>query len=140
MKKSIFIAITLLLSFTTFAESLIGNWKTIDDDSGEETSIIKIYEKGGKIYGDIIELLNEADDYDPICDQCPGAMKNQKVIGLTIINGLEKEGDIWAKKGGIIDPDNGKWYDVKIWREENKLMVRGYIGFFYRTQTWILAE
>lgn len=140
MKKGAFLLIAIFVSLTTFSQSIVGNWKTIDDDSGEEKSIIKIYEKDGKIYGDIVELLNETDDYNPICDQCPGAMKNQKVIGLTIINGLEKDGDIWSKKSGIIDPDNGKWYDVKIWREENKLMVRGYISFFYRTQTWVLVE
>lgn len=140
MTKGIIVAVALFISISTFSQSVIGNWKTIDDDSGEEKSIVKIYEKDGKIFGDIIELLNEEEGYDPVCDLCPGELKDNKIIGLTIISGLEKDGEVWTKKRGIIDPDNGKWYDVKVWREGNKLMVRGYISFFYRTQTWILEE
>ena len=36
----------------------------------------------------------------------------------------------------ILDPENGKTYDCEIWLENDKLKVRGYIAFFYRTQTW----
>jgi len=38
-----------------------------------------------------------------------------------------------------MDPENGKVYDCKVWVDEDepdKLNVRGYIGFFYRTQNW----
>jgi len=44
------------------------------------------------------------------------------------------------RDGRILDPNNGKYYDCQIWLEDNKLKVRGYIGFFYRTQEWIRAE
>ncbi len=141
MKK---LTVALMMAFSMismFAEPVSGTWKTIDDGTGEAKSIVKIYEKGGKIYGDIVEIFNEDPNYDPLCTECSGSLKNQKIIGMTIINGLEKTDDnAWYLKKGIIDPDNGKWYDVKIWREGNKLMVRGYIGFIYRTQTWMLVE
>lgn len=140
MKKGISLLLALLFGAFTFAETVVGDWKTIDDDSGDEKSIVKVYVKDGKLYGDIVKLLNEPQGYDPICDECPGNLKNKKVIGMTIINGLTLDGDAWTGDDGILDPDNGKWYDVKIWREGNKLRVRGYIGFLYRTQTWILEE
>jgi len=38
-----------------------------------------------------------------------------------------------------MDPEDGKVYTAEIWVEEGKLKVRGYVGFFYRTQTWLRA-
>ena len=51
---------------------------------------------------------------------------------------LTKEDDsgTW-EKGYIIDPDEGEMYDAKVWMEDNKLHVRGYIGIFFDTQTWL---
>jgi uncharacterized protein (DUF2147 family) len=37
----------------------------------------------------------------------------------------------------ILDPEDGKVYKAEIWTEDGKLKVRGYVGFFYRTQTWL---
>jgi uncharacterized protein (DUF2147 family) len=57
---------------------------------------------------------------------------------LEIIQGLEKKGGVY-KGGEILDPENGKTYTCKIWLNEedtDQLMVRGYVAFFYRTQTW----
>jgi len=44
--------------------------------------------------------------------------------------------------GKILDPENGKEYNVKMFPKEGgqKLQVRGYIGPFYRTQTWLRAQ
>jgi len=36
-----------------------------------------------------------------------------------------------------MDPETGKVYDCKIWLENGQLKVRGYVAFFYRTQTWL---
>ena len=60
-------------------------------------------------------------------------------MGLQIIDGLIPKKNQW-KDGEILDPNNGKTYDCKIWLEDKKLQVRGYIGFFFRTQVWIRAE
>ena len=55
---------------------------------------------------------------------------------MLIINGLEKDGDEYDD-GTILDPKKGKVYDCKIWVDESgDLQVRGYVAFFYRTQTW----
>ncbi|WP_245574509.1 DUF2147 domain-containing protein [Hugenholtzia roseola] len=42
--------------------------------------------------------------------------------------------------GKILDPEDGKSYTCKIWREGKNLMVRGYVAFFFRTQKWLPAE
>ena len=39
--------------------------------------------------------------------------------------------------GTILDPKKGEVYDCKIWVEDGKLQVRGYVMFLYRTQTWL---
>jgi uncharacterized protein (DUF2147 family) len=36
-----------------------------------------------------------------------------------------------------MDPDDGKVYKSEVWLEDGKLKVRGYLGLFYRTQTWL---
>ena len=42
--------------------------------------------------------------------------------------------------GEILDPKKGTVYDCKLWLEDGDLQVRGYIAFFFRTQTWKRVE
>lgn len=49
---------------------------------------------------------------------------------------MERDGDQWSG-GEIPDPNNGKIYRCKIWVGDGNLKVRGYIAFFFRTQTWL---
>ena len=56
---------------------------------------------------------------------------------MIIVQGITKSDNIWKGKKGILDPKNGKFYDVKIWLEDaNTLKVRGSIGPIGRKQTW----
>lgn len=141
MKRTTLVLFLLaIFSFSMAANNdVTGKWRTIDDETGEVKSLVEITKKGEKLYGKIIRLFNEDPNYDPLCTECKGNLKNKKIIGMQIINGIELKKDQWAGDDGILDPDNGKLYDVKIWvdeENENKLNVRGYIGFLYRTQTW----
>ena len=121
------------------AQSIIGKWKTIDDNTGKERSVVEIYERGGKYFGKIVKLFMEpGEDPDPICEECKGDLKNKKIIGMEIITDMVlDEGDNEYDKGEILDPEDGKVYDCKLWVEDGKLMVRGYVMFLYRTQTWL---
>ncbi len=139
MKKTAFVCLTLLfLSLhVSFAQSIIGKWKTIDDETGEAKSIVEIYEESGKIYGKVVEILNPA-KRDGVCEKCGDHRKDKPVLGMEIINGLEKDADEY-KGGKILDPEKGKEYKCKLWLDtddKNKLYVRGYIAFLYRTQNW----
>lgn len=142
MKKYIAIMAMAMLTVTSLsAQSVFGKWKTIDDNSGEAKSIVEIYEKDGKVYGKVTEILNK-DRADAVCTECEGSDKGKPIKGLVIIRGLEKDGNEY-NDGKILDPDNGKLYKCYIELEEpNKLKVRGYIGFaaLGRTQYWVRAE
>lgn len=134
MKKMVFL---IMFSMMIFAQnSIVGKWKTIDDETGKAKSIVEIYEKNGKFFGKIIELFREPnEDQDPICTKCEDYRKNQKIRGMVIITNLIKKDDVY-EDGEILDPKKGKIYRCKIWLENGLLKVRGYWGFIYRTQTW----
>lgn len=139
-KNILTLLLGLVLSSTLSAQSIIGEWKTIDDNTGEERSIVKIYKaKNGKIYGKIVKLLDLSNGENPICDKCPDDRKGKPVLGLVIIKGLSQNGSNW-KGGKILDPENGKEYSCKLWLEDGNLKVRGYWGIIYRTQTWYKAS
>ncbi len=121
----------------TVAQSIEGKWKTIDDATGKAKSVVQIFESGGKYYGKIIQLFREpGEDQDPVCVECSGAKKDKKIIGMQIIEDMSKGNDGNYVDGEILDPENGRTYGCKIWLEEGKLKVRGYLLFLYRTQTW----
>lgn len=124
-----------------FAQDVTGKWKTIDDETGKEKSIVKIYKENGKLYGQVVEILNP-DRRNAKCVECPGADKGKPVKGLVIIKGLEKDGDEYSG-GKILDPETGKLYKALVSLESpDKLKVRGYIGFSLlgRTQYWKRVE
>ena len=121
----------MLMAVTALAQSPIGKWKTIDDETNKPKSIVEIYEKDGKLYGKVIKLFREpGEEQNPKCDECdtddPRYM--QPVIGMEILKGLEKDDDEW-EDGEILDPKNGSIYDCYIELEgPDKLKVRGYLG------------
>jgi len=135
--------ITLLFVSTLSAqhEDITGLWKTIDDETGQPKSVVKIYIEEGKLYGDIVKLFRKpGEDPDPICDKCDedDPRYNQKILGMTIITEMEyQEDDNEWEDGEIMDPKKGKVYTCKLWVEDGKLQVRGYVLFFHRTQEWL---
>ena len=139
--KSLLLLSSLFISTLFFGQSVKGTWVTIDDETGEKKSLVEIYTKSdGKLYGKIIKLYRKpSENQDPICTLCEDDRKNKKIIGMEIIRDLKLDDDEW-EDGTICDPKKGKIYDCKLWLDEddsNKLQVRGYIAFFFRTQTWI---
>ncbi len=104
-------------------------------------SIIEIYEENDAVHGKVIKITKE-EDRDQKCTECPGELKNKPIEGLNVIRDFVKDGDEYID-GTLIDPKSGKEYKGKIWVDENnpdKLNVRGYIAFFYKTKIWERAE
>ncbi|RZS90711.1 DUF2147 domain-containing protein [Aquimarina brevivitae] len=142
MKKIQFILIFSCLQFCiglgNAQQSVIGKWKTIDDDTGEARSIVEIYKQGNKLYGKVEKVIQE-EDQNKTCIKCEGENYNKPIKGLVILKDLEKDGQEY-EDGTILDPENGKVYRCKIWLDEDNpdvLNVRGYIAFLYRTQQWL---
>ena len=120
------------------AESPVGMWKTVDDKTGTIKSEVEIYEQGGKLFGKIVGLTepNDKQGKPRTCTHCTGADKDKPIVGLVIIRDLAPSGERY-KGGTILDPEDGKVYKAEVWGEDGKLKVRGYLGFFYKTQTWV---
>ena len=138
--------LTVLFATSALAQapSATGRWTTIDDETKKPKSVVTIWEENGKLYGKIEKLFREPnEEQNPVCDKCEGTLKNQPIIGMTILRDLKKDGSEWSG-GTILDPANGKTYKVRLTPIEGgkKLQVRGYIGapMFGRTQVWIRAE
>jgi uncharacterized protein (DUF2147 family) len=120
---------------------ITGRWTTIDDGSGKEKSVVELYERGGKLFGKVVSIFPDGRDPDPVCKECPedDPRYNKKIIGMEIIRDMKRSGNVYAE-GDILDPEAGKVYRCKLWLEGNDLMVRGFWGPFYRTQTWKRAR
>lgn len=129
MKRNSFLLIIFVfLFFSGKAQDVLGKWYSLDPDSGENESIIELYEKDNRVFGKIVSLLKE-EDQGNTCVECTGKDKNQPLEGLIIVRGLIKDGDEWSD-GKILDPHNGKLYKCTISLvEKDKLKLRGYIGF-----------
>ena len=119
----------------------VGHWRTIDDKTGEASSIVAIVETNGELEGKVERVFSPpAKRPDPLCDNCPADRKGKPIIGMTILWGLKRDGNGYSG-GSVFDPDNGKTYRCKlrVIDDGRKLELRGFIGFSLlgRTQTWI---
>ncbi len=121
----------------------VGLWKTIDDETKTEKSLVRITEAGGVLSGRVEKFLDTKTKADAVCEKCTDDRAGKPVLGMTIIRGAKADGDRQHWEGGeILDPNNGKVYKLRLKPLEagKKLEVRGYIGPFYRNQTWIRVE
>ena len=123
-----------------------GLWKTIDDETKKEKSLIRITEAGGVFTGKLEKLLDPSSKPDAVCDLCSDDRKDKPIVGMTLIKNVKQsDSDKGRWDGGeILDPNNGKTYKVRLTPGEGgkTLAVRGYIGapMLGRTQTWVRVE
>ena len=139
MKKICFYFLIFVFSNVLHAQShsILGKWKTVDDETGKPLSVIEIYEKHNKIYGRVIEIYNPKNKPTK-CIKCDGEDKNKPIIGLIVIKGLTWKNNEYTN-GKILDPKHGKLYKCLIsFETKDKLKVRGYFGIelLGRTQYW----
>ena len=141
----------LVLAGTAFAAaaqsaSPAGAWKTIDDATKKEKSVVRIVDTGGVYSGRIEKLLESTMAPDAVCKECTDDRKDKPVVGLLIVRNMKQSADDKSvfEGGDILDPANGKVYKAKMKLIDNgsKLEVRGFVGISLlgRTQTWIRAE
>lgn len=137
------LALTALASQAQAQSTPVGRWHSIDDETKEIKSEIVITDNGGVLTGRIEKLLRKGADQTRRCTECTDDRKDQPLIGLEIIRGAKKvEGkDVW-EGGQILDPENGKSYNLRLTPVEGgkKLDVRGSILFIGRTQTWVRVQ
>ena len=125
--------------------SPVGLWKTIDDETKQEKSLVRISESGGVLVGKVEKILTPGRQ-DATCVPCSDDRKDQPVQGMTILRGVKQNASdkgLWDG-GEILDPNNGKTYRVRMTPVDGgkALEVKGYIGvpLLGRTQTWTRVE
>lgn len=133
-------AVLLFAAAVVQAASPVGVWRTIDDKTGKERSIVRISEVNGELQG-VVEQIHDFPGDDPkhLCKDCKGERQDKPIVGMTILWGLKQNGDEWSG-GEILDPKNGKIYRCKLRpsADGKQLNVRGFIGvsLIGRSQTW----
>ena len=146
MTRGILAGLLLAVTGSVWAQANpAGLWRTIDDESGKEKSLVRIVESGG-VYTAKVEKITDPAKASEVCEKCTDDRKGQPIVGMTIMRSVKQDADdkgLWDG-GDILDPKNGKVYKVRLKpiEEGKKLEVRGYIGapLFGRTQTWIRVE
>ena len=123
-----------------------GLWKTVDDGTKKEKSLVRIVEANGVYSGKVEKIIDPDAPKDAVCKDCSDERKDKPVLGMTIIRNVSASADDKTsfEGGDILDPNNGKVYRVRLKLIDGggKLDVRGYIGtpMLGRTQTWTRVE
>lgn len=121
--------------------SPVGTWRTIDDETKTERSIVEVSLVNGELQGRVVKIFFRPDEPpNPVCEKCEGERKDKPVIGMTFLWGLKADSATDWVGGAILDPKNGKIYNAKLSLTEGgkELRVRGYIGtpILGRSQVW----
>lgn len=134
MRKILLAIAFLSSSFVSRAENpILGFWKTIDDETGEAKSIVRVYEHDGKVYGRVHRVLTDR-------------TAKAKIAGAPLIEGLDIIKDLTPSSKGkleggkVLDPKNGRAYSCQIWVEDGKLIMRGSLFGIGRKQVWLPTE
>ena len=143
MHKILFAVTLTLATASTFAQMTpVGLWRNIDDKTGEARAEIRITAQADGALSGVVEraLIRDA---EPLCTECKDERKGKPKVGMEIIRGARKTDgqDVW-EGGRILDPENGREYTLKLTPADGgkQLQVRGYIGIFFRTQTWLRVQ
>lgn len=135
-----FFLLTAVAIVSTAQNSIVGDWMTVDDATGDSYSIVRIYQgSDGLYYGKVAKIL--MGPQDAVCVKCEGDDHNKPLQDLVIIRSMRMEkGEL--RGGKVLDPNNGKFYYGKIYLKNGKLVLRGSLdraGILGRNQTWLPA-
>lgn len=144
MKKLLFV-LTLVFTVNTIfaqADKVVGLWLTEDGDSK-----VKIFKAtNGRYYGKIVwlEEPNEEDGTPKVDDENPDeSLQTRPILNLQILKDFvwDEDDDEWDA-GEIYDPKTGNTYSCYMWFKDEKLHVKGYIGFAFigRSTVWARTQ
>lgn len=125
---------------TSSQNTAAGFWQQADSD-GHVGAWFYFEEVKGKYEGRLVKLFKQPGEEKIVetCAKCPGAQKNARLLGLTIVKGMRRDG-LKYEDGAILDPRDGTVYhaQMEMSPDGQKLYVRGYVGIplLGQTQTW----
>jgi uncharacterized protein (DUF2147 family) len=142
MRRLATLALLALLAWATAAgrgpRTPTGLWKTIDDETKAEKSLVRIVDNGGVLSGRIEKLL-DPDQAGRQVRQVHRRPQGQAHAGHDHHRGPRRPTTRTYWDGGkILDPNNGKTYKLRLTPKDGgkKLEVRGSSARSGRTQTW----
>ena len=120
-KILIFLMLTVAVSAGAQVKALLGEWKTVDDKTGEKRSVVTIYKgSDGLYYGKITKML--VGKPGDVCTECVDADHNAPFEGLVIIRRMEYNPEKkQLENGRVLDPESGKFYYGKIYTKDEPL-------------------
>ena len=125
-RRSLGVLTLLLFAIPAFAQpSPVGVWRTIDDETGDPKSLVRIFEESGQLVGEVQTLLPEGRR----CVDCVAPYQGTDMRGTRILWGFTRDGDTWTG-GRIVNPANAKEYKAKMKiQPDGTLRLWGYVGF-----------
>ena len=121
------IGLVLLAGLAQAQATPVGVWKTIDDATQKEKSLVRIVETDGVLSGKVEKLLDPETKPDALCDKCSDARKDQPILGMTLLRNVRQDATdkgLWDG-GDILDPNNGKVYKVRLKPIDGGTQARG---------------
>ena len=133
MKKHLLLILMIFSSMMASAQvdKILGEWRTVDDVTGETKGIVEFYRgDNGLYYGKIIKVFWKGQE-----------LKDTGFENMVVIKDMKEE-DGMLKHGIIYEPEGKKNYYGKICynKEDNTITLRGSIdkrGWIGRSQTWV---
>lgn len=134
MKKIIFSAIFFAIALISNAQidKILGEWKSVDDKTGEVTGVILFYQdpSNGLYYGKTTHVYENGKE-----------LSDEQYIGMILVKDFKLE-DGKLVGGTLWEPHEDKIYYGKISynAKDNTLIIRGSLdryGWLGRSQTWI---
>ena len=134
MKKLLLTVLFFAIALVSNAqiEKILGEWRTVNDKTGEVESVIQFYqdESNGLYYGKTLRVFEKGKElFDP------------EYIGMVVVKDFKlKDGKLVG--GKLYEPHEDKEYygTISYNEKDNTLTVRGSLdkrGWIGRSQTWI---
>lgn len=112
-------------------DKILGEWRTVDDKTGETKAIIEFYKaENGLYYGKTTHVYEKGKE-----------LFNPEFIGMILVKDFKEEKGMLVG-GTLFEPHENKTYYGKISynAKDNTLNVRGSLdrrGWIGRSQTWV---